>query len=155
MAAGSGRSAAAQLLLDLRSPEPERLVVVPVSVVVAAPASEPEVVVAAPVEVLGALGEVALLAEEPDVLGVAGVLRVVEVLGVAVVVVVPLVAPLVPDVPVADPLAATLSPASWTLSAALFATCSTRAPRLPGALSMTRLTCGWSSTWRALAVICS
>jgi len=42
-------------------------VVLPVSVVVAAPASEPDVVVAAPVEVLGTLGVVAVLAEEPGV----------------------------------------------------------------------------------------
>ena len=67
-----------------------------------------------------------------------------------VVVVAPVVAPVVPD-----PVAATLSPASWTLSAALLATCSRRAPRSPGALSTTRFTCGLSSSWRALAVIWS
>src|SRR5512132_3222 len=152
MVARPGRAVlAAQLLLGLRSPEPERLVVLPVSVVVA-PGSAPDVVVLVPDEVLGTLGVVAVLAEELGVLGVAGV---VGVLGVAVVVVVPAVAPLVPAVSVPAPLAATLSPACWTLSAALLATCSTRAPRLPGALSRTCLTCGLSSSWRALAVICS
>src|SRR5215218_3303129 len=138
--AGPGRSvAAAQLLLGLRSPE-RLVVVVPVSVVVAAPGSAPDVVVLVPEDVLGTLGVVVVLA---------------GALGVAVVVVVPAVAPLVPDVSVPDPPAATLSPACWTLSAALLATCSTRAPRLPGALSRTCLTCGLSSSWRALAVICS
>ena len=95
------------------------------------------------VPVVGTLGVVVAVVEA---LGVAGVV-------VVVVVVVPLVEPLVPEVP--GPLAATLSPASWTLSAALLATCSTRAPRSPGTLSMTFFTCGLSSSWRALAVICS
>src|SRR4029453_13297699 len=99
------------------------------------------------VPVVGTLGVVVVVVVALGVLGVAGVV---------VVGVVPLVAPEVPEVPlVAGPLEATLSPACWTLSAARLATCSTLAPRLPGALSTARLTCGLSSSSRALAVICS
>jgi hypothetical protein len=119
-------------------------VVVPVSVVVPV-VSAPAAVVVVPVA--GALGVVVVVVGVLGVLGVAGVAVVL----VAVVVVVPVVEPLVPE----EVPAATLSPAWATLSAARLATCSTRAPRLPGALSRTCLTCGLSSSWRALAVICS
>jgi hypothetical protein len=118
--------------LGLRSLAARLAVVVPVSVVVPA-VSPPAVVVA--VE-LGGLGVEVVLVVEPEL---------------EVVVVAPLVLPLVP---VPDP-AATLSPASATLSAALSAICSRRVPRLPGALSTTFFTCGCSSSWRALAVIWS
>jgi hypothetical protein len=97
------------------------------------------------VPVEGTLGVVVAVVEALGVLGVAGV--------VVVVVVVPLVEPLVSEVAVL--LVATLSPAWATLSAARFAACSTRAPRSPGTLSTTFFTCGLSSSWRALAVICS
>src|SRR5215217_1247712 len=163
-----------QLLLGLRSPADRLAAVVPVSVVapevsapaavVLAPPEEPEAPEAEVPEVLGEVGTLgveAVVAVVPPVLGVAGVVVVVVgvgvvgvvvvgVVGVVVVVVEPLVAPLVPD-----PLAATLSPAWATLSAALLATCSTRAPRSPGTLSTTRFTCGFSSSWLTLAVICS
>jgi len=153
--------------LGLRSPADRLAAVVPVSVVapevsapaavVLAPPEEPGAPEAEVPEVLGevgTLGVVAVVAVVPPVPGVAGVVVVVVVVvgvvGVVVVVVEPLVAPLVPD-----PLAATLSPAWATLSAALLATCSTRAPRSPGTLSTTRFTCGFSSSWLTLAVICS
>jgi len=165
--------------LDLRSPADRLAAVVPVSVV-APEVSPAAVVVVPPPEVpddelvlpeldppdvlgeVGTLGVEAPLAVVPLGVVVVGVVvvgvvvvvvGVVGVVGVVVVVVEPLVAPLVPD-PVPPP-AATLSPAWATLSAALLATCSTRAPRSPGTLSTTRFTCGFSRSWLTLAVIWS